>query len=91
MNIPTEPLGSIPRPMPLIEALAETGDHSDPALDSLYEEAIRDTIEEFDGISRSTLIWLRSENPSTYQRSAEARPAIARRGGCRRRHGGSRS
>jgi 5-methyltetrahydropteroyltriglutamate--homocysteine methyltransferase len=48
MQIPTEPIGSIPRPMPLIEAIAETGDHSDPALDSLYEEAIRDTIEEFE-------------------------------------------
>jgi 5-methyltetrahydropteroyltriglutamate--homocysteine methyltransferase len=48
MNIPTEPLGSIPRPMPLIEAIAELGDHSDPALDSLHEEAIRDTIEEFE-------------------------------------------
>jgi 5-methyltetrahydropteroyltriglutamate--homocysteine methyltransferase len=34
--------------MPLIEAIAEAGDSSDPALDSLYEEAIRDTIREFE-------------------------------------------
>ena len=43
MIIPTEPIGSIPRPPSLIEALAKT--HSDdPALEPLYEAAIRDTI-----------------------------------------------
>jgi 5-methyltetrahydropteroyltriglutamate--homocysteine methyltransferase len=46
MNIPTEPIGSIPRPLPLIEAVEKSGSES-PALDSLYEEAIRDTIEQF--------------------------------------------
>jgi 5-methyltetrahydropteroyltriglutamate--homocysteine methyltransferase len=48
MIIPTEPIGSIPRPVRLIEAIAEAGDFSDPSLDSLYEEAIRDTIQEFE-------------------------------------------
>jgi 5-methyltetrahydropteroyltriglutamate--homocysteine methyltransferase len=48
MKIPTEPIGSIPRPVRLIEAIAEAGDFSDPSLDSLYEEAIRDTIQEFE-------------------------------------------
>jgi methionine synthase II (cobalamin-independent) len=47
MNIPTEPIGSIPRPLRLIEAVATT-DGTDPALDSLYEDAIRDTIERFE-------------------------------------------
>lgn len=47
MSIPTEPIGSIPRPLPLIEAFA-TRDGTDPALDSLYEEAVRDTIERFE-------------------------------------------
>lgn len=47
MPIPTEPIGSIPRPVQLVEALA-TRDGTDPALDSLYEEAIRDTIERFE-------------------------------------------
>jgi 5-methyltetrahydropteroyltriglutamate--homocysteine methyltransferase len=47
MTIPTEPIGSIPRPPRLIEALA-TRDWADPALDPLYEEAIRDTIERFE-------------------------------------------
>lgn len=47
MNIPTEPIGSIPRPPSLIEAIAELGD-ANPALDLLYEEAIRDTVALFE-------------------------------------------
>jgi 5-methyltetrahydropteroyltriglutamate--homocysteine methyltransferase len=47
MDIPTEPIGSIPRPLQLIEAVA-TGDDTDPRLEALYEEAIRDTIERFE-------------------------------------------
>ena len=48
MSIPTEPIGSIPRPLRLIEAVNASGDRADPALDPLYEEAIRDTIERFE-------------------------------------------
>jgi 5-methyltetrahydropteroyltriglutamate--homocysteine methyltransferase len=48
MTIPTEPIGSIPRPPRLIEAIAASRDHADPKLDSLYDEAIRDTIERFE-------------------------------------------
>ena len=47
MTIPTEPIGSIPRPLRLVEAVA-VRDGNDPALDPLYEEAIRDTIERFE-------------------------------------------
>jgi methionine synthase II (cobalamin-independent) len=47
MLIPTEPIGSIPRPLPLIEALA-TGNDENPALDPLYDAAIRDTIARFE-------------------------------------------
>ncbi len=47
MTIPTEPIGSIPRPLRLIEAVAAT-DGTDPRLEPLYEEAIRDTIERFE-------------------------------------------
>jgi 5-methyltetrahydropteroyltriglutamate--homocysteine methyltransferase len=47
MNIPTEPIGSIPRPIALIEAL-KTTDSDDPSLEPLYEAAIRDTIERFE-------------------------------------------
>src|SRR5580658_7685157 len=48
MTIPTEPIGSIPRPTRLIEAVVASGDHADPALDLLYEDAIRDTIARFE-------------------------------------------
>lgn len=47
MSIPTEPIGSIPRPPRLLEALSRT-DGDDPALEPLYDEAIRDTIERFE-------------------------------------------
>lgn len=48
MNIPTEPIGSIPRPLELIEAMAALGGESDQRLEGLYEAAIRDTIERFE-------------------------------------------
>jgi len=48
MTIPTEPIGSIPRPLHLIEAVKASGGDSDPNLDLLYDEAIRDTIERFE-------------------------------------------
>jgi CheY-like chemotaxis protein len=47
LTIPTEPIGSIPRPVDLIERVAK-GDSEDPSLAPLYEDAIRDTIERFD-------------------------------------------
>ena len=47
ITIPTEPIGSIPRPLRLIEALA-AGDADDPAIEPLYEAAVRDTIERFE-------------------------------------------
>src|SRR5271166_3473411 len=47
MIIPTEPIGSIPRPIQLIEAIA-TGDGTDQRFDPLYDEAVRDTIARFE-------------------------------------------
>jgi 5-methyltetrahydropteroyltriglutamate--homocysteine methyltransferase len=47
MVIPTEPIGSIPRPRALIEAVSKT-DSDDPKLAPLYEAAIRDTIARFE-------------------------------------------
>jgi 5-methyltetrahydropteroyltriglutamate--homocysteine methyltransferase len=46
-SIPTEPIGSIPRPLGLLRAIEERG-ATDAALDPLYEEAIEDTIREFE-------------------------------------------
>lgn len=47
MLIPTEPIGSIPRPLPLIEAIEQKGAEN-PELESLYDAAIRDTIARFE-------------------------------------------
>jgi len=47
VTIPTEPIGSIPRPLALIDAAAKSGPE-DPDLLRLYEEAIRDTIQCFE-------------------------------------------
>jgi 5-methyltetrahydropteroyltriglutamate--homocysteine methyltransferase len=47
ITIPTEPIGSIPRPLELIEAIAKS-DADDPAIDPLYDAAIRDTIARFE-------------------------------------------
>jgi len=46
-NIPTEPIGSIPRPLNLIERVGKS-DGEDPCLEPLYEDAIRDTVERFE-------------------------------------------
>jgi len=49
MTIPTEPIGSLPRPLPLIHAIAAAnGDARDPALQAMYDEAIRDTVTRFE-------------------------------------------
>jgi 5-methyltetrahydropteroyltriglutamate--homocysteine methyltransferase len=54
LTIPTEPIGSIPRPPPLLEALSKkTSD--DPSLDPLYEDAIRDTILRFEATGSPVL------------------------------------
>ena len=47
MTIPTEPIGSIPRPPELLEAV-EKSRISDPALGPIFDAAIRDTIERFE-------------------------------------------
>lgn len=48
MNIPTEPIGSIPRPPDLIAAQSALNSYTDPALDPLYDDATRDTISRFE-------------------------------------------
>ena len=47
MRIPTEPIGSIPRPPELIHEFM-TGMGDDPRLAALYDEAVRDTIARFE-------------------------------------------
>jgi 5-methyltetrahydropteroyltriglutamate--homocysteine methyltransferase len=50
MTIPTEPIGSIPRPSHLIEAIRgfQGGRATRERLDALYAEALRDTIQRFE-------------------------------------------
>jgi len=47
MIIPTEPIGSIPRPLALIDGV-EKGTISDPVSHALYEEATKETIQRFE-------------------------------------------
>jgi 5-methyltetrahydropteroyltriglutamate--homocysteine methyltransferase len=47
MPIPTEPIGSIPRPPTLLDALGRK-DVDDPSVLPLYEAAVRDTIAQFE-------------------------------------------
>jgi hypothetical protein len=39
MPLPTEPIGSIPRPAALLEAIASLGDGTDARLEPLYASA----------------------------------------------------
>ncbi len=48
MKIPTEPIGSIPRPPELLAAIEAAGEDSSSELESLYEAAIKDTVEQFE-------------------------------------------
>jgi len=48
MSIPTEPIGSIPRPRELVEATRANSGASSAELERLYEQALRDTIAEFE-------------------------------------------
>src|SRR6266446_3932921 len=51
ISIPTEPIGSIPRPPALIERVARGGSqdaNEDPDLAPLFEDAVRDTIQRFE-------------------------------------------
>ncbi len=49
MSIPTEPIGSIPRPRALIEGVRafQAGGLAQKELDALYDAALRDTLERF--------------------------------------------
>jgi 5-methyltetrahydropteroyltriglutamate--homocysteine methyltransferase len=48
VQLPTEPIGSIPRPPALIDAVARAGNGIHPELEPLYQDAIRDTLARFE-------------------------------------------
>ena len=47
MSLPTEPIGSIPRPLRLLDAIGRV-DGTDPSHDALYDQAVRNTIARFE-------------------------------------------
>jgi 5-methyltetrahydropteroyltriglutamate--homocysteine methyltransferase len=55
ISLPTEPIGSIPRPLALVQAIGLNGDGTDPALEPLYEAAIRGTIGCFEATGSSVI------------------------------------
>lgn len=56
LNIPTEPIGSIPRPPRLIEAIgASPNPQGDPAIERLYDAAVADTIAQFEATGSPVL------------------------------------
>ncbi len=55
MTIPTEPVGSIPRPIELLESIAATGKYDDPRLVPVYEAAVRDTLQRFEETGSSVI------------------------------------
>ena len=86
MTIPTEPIGSIPRPLELLDAVTASGDATDPELDPLYDKAIKDTIARFeatgspvitDGEQRSTIFDLLRARP--YQHAPDGLNTFCRR------------
>src|SRR5687768_12348227 len=54
LTIPTEPIGSLPRPRALVDALSST-ESADPSLDPLDDDAIRDTILRFEATGSPVL------------------------------------
>ena len=66
MSIPTEPIGSIPRPTVLQEAMADfaDGNVSQEELDKLFDDAVRDTIEKFEKTSSPIIVDGEQTKPS---------------------------
>jgi len=48
LTIPTEPIGSIPRPATLLDAISRTANSDDPVLTPLYDNAVHETLEQFE-------------------------------------------
>jgi 5-methyltetrahydropteroyltriglutamate--homocysteine methyltransferase len=48
VRLPTEPIGSIPRPVELLSAIQRIGTDDHPDLTALYESAVRDTVRHFE-------------------------------------------
>ncbi len=66
MTIPTEPIGSIPRPQELMDGVRRftEGRMSKHQLEALYQNAVRDTIERFEGTNSPVITDGEQSKPS---------------------------
>lgn len=66
MSLPTEPIGSIPRPQALLDGLADhaAGRIGPDALEALYDEAVRDTIAQFEALGSPVITDGEQRKPS---------------------------
>ena len=74
MPIPTEPIGSIPRPPALVEALAARGS----APDELYDAAVADTVARFEATGSPVITDGEQRKPS-FVDVPDPRPAVRSR------------
>jgi 5-methyltetrahydropteroyltriglutamate--homocysteine methyltransferase len=67
MRIPTEPIGSIPRPQKLITAFAQydQGSLSQKEFESICGEAVRETIEKFEATGSPVIMMASRQNPGS--------------------------
>lgn len=79
MTIPTEPIGSIPRPSYLIRAIADHGGNADdPVLEPLYAAATRDTVERFEATGSPIITdGEQRKYPNFYDYSVHGLPNVA--------------
>jgi len=79
MPIPTEPIGSVPRPRPLVEGMQEAaaGRLSSERLESLYEAAVRDTIHLFEGTGSPVITDGEQRKPSFATYPIDGLPNVA--------------
>ena len=79
MTIPTEPIGSIPRPPELIEAMGavQAGTISTEEFERLQEEALRDTIERFEQTGSPVISDGEQTKPSFVTYPLEGLPNLA--------------
>ncbi|MEO7191094.1 MAG: cobalamin-independent methionine synthase II family protein [Vicinamibacterales bacterium] len=82
MTLPTEPIGSIPRPLELVRGMREfaAGRMSAASLDALVDEALRDTIERFEQTGSPVITDGEQRKPSFATYPIQGLPNLARGG-----------
>lgn len=79
MNLPTEPIGSVPRPPELLAGIAdfEAGRIGRDALDALYDDAVRDTIARFEALGSPVVTDGEQSKPSFATYPVHGSPALS--------------